>query len=345
MSINKNPTVPVSLDALAVGRSSSSPFLTAFETRNPNTGDVNYPLQTRWYNTVTEGEYILTGYSVVSNVKTAIWQPVGASAVVVTETLTGNTGSAVGVDSANNINTVGDGTTITIVGNPATHTLTASTTGAIATLYTEDTGTATPSAGNLNIRGAAGITTSGAGNTVTITAGATIPTTFNEDSGSATPAANALTIAGGTLISTSGAGHTVTINNTAGTNPQTYTPVLTFGGASVGITYASQLGTYFVIGKIIFLNIDLGITNKGSSTGLAKVSLPITSGTTAVCELDCTVIDATYPAGTTQTSIEITSGNLVGTVIGTGSGANQQFDDTFFTNITDIRINGIYYSA
>jgi uncharacterized membrane protein YciS (DUF1049 family) len=42
------------------------------------------------------------------------------------ETLTGNTGGAVGPDGSDNINVVGDGTTITVAGNPGTNTLTIS---------------------------------------------------------------------------------------------------------------------------------------------------------------------------------------------------------------------------
>lgn len=41
---------------------------------------------------------------------------------------------------------------------------------AIATLYTEDSGTATPAANNINFFGGPGISTSGSGSTVTITA-------------------------------------------------------------------------------------------------------------------------------------------------------------------------------
>jgi len=44
----------------------------------------------------------------------------------VVETLTGNSGGAVGPDGANNINVVGDGVTIDVAGNPGTNTLTIS---------------------------------------------------------------------------------------------------------------------------------------------------------------------------------------------------------------------------
>lgn len=71
----------------------------------------------------------------------------------VTETLTGNTGGPVGPDGANNINIVGDGTTVTVAGNPGTSTLTISTGGHVATTYIEDSGTATPALGLLNVLG------------------------------------------------------------------------------------------------------------------------------------------------------------------------------------------------
>jgi len=120
--MSSNAPVPVSFDSLAVGRSSTSTFITTFQTRDPTSTDVNYQVQQRWYNTAKESEWILTSFSVVSNVKTAVWQPI-ASFMAAAETLTGNTGGAVGVDGSNNINVVGT-TLYTVAGNPATHTLT-----------------------------------------------------------------------------------------------------------------------------------------------------------------------------------------------------------------------------
>jgi len=88
-----------------------------------------------------------------------------------TESLTGNTGLAV-FPLLGNINVVGDGVTITIAGDPATHTLTATAGGTVATSFVENTGTAIPSAGVLNVVGIGGCTTDGSGNTITINAGA-----------------------------------------------------------------------------------------------------------------------------------------------------------------------------
>jgi hypothetical protein len=69
------------------------------------------------------------------------------------QTISGNTGGPVGPDGSNNINVVGDGVTITIAGNPGTHTLTASVIGGGggATIFPTDSGSAIESGGVLNI--------------------------------------------------------------------------------------------------------------------------------------------------------------------------------------------------
>ena len=57
-----------------------------------------------------------------------------------------------------------------------------------------------------------------------------------------------------------------------------FTPVLTFGGASVGITYAAQLGSYTKIGNRVLITLYVALSNKGSSTGQAKITgLPFTT--------------------------------------------------------------------
>jgi hypothetical protein len=57
----------------------------------------------------------------------------------------------------------------------------------------------------------------------------------------------------------------------------TWTMGLTFGGASAGITYALNTGTYTKIGRQVTVNGYLALSNKGSSTGEAEiVGLPFT---------------------------------------------------------------------
>lgn len=56
----------------------------------------------------------------------------------------------------------------------------------------------------------------------------------------------------------------------------TWTPTLTFGGGSTGITYGTQTGRYVQIGKQVTAQFAVTLTSKGSSTGTATISgLPI----------------------------------------------------------------------
>jgi hypothetical protein len=59
-----------------------------------------------------------------------------------------------------------------------------------------------------------------------------------------------------------------------------YTPVLAFGGASVGITYTLQEGFYTVMGRWVLFSATIILSNKGSSTGDATLTLPLTSSST-----------------------------------------------------------------
>lgn len=63
----------------------------------------------------------------------------------------------------------------------------------------------------------------------------------------------------------------------------TFTPGLAFGGASVGMTYSSQVGTYVKIGKSVICQMFITLSAKGSSVGaLTMTGLPFTSGAVGV---------------------------------------------------------------
>ena len=59
----------------------------------------------------------------------------------------------------------------------------------------------------------------------------------------------------------------------------TWTPTITFGGGSTGITYAVNSGTYTRIGRLVTGRFIIVLSNKGSSTGdVDIVGLPFTVG-------------------------------------------------------------------
>ncbi len=78
------------------------------------------------------------------------------------QTLTGNSGGPVG-PLAGNINVVGDTTTINVVGNPATNTLTisASGSGLVSSITTDDGHVVTPTGGTIKVHGTHGLNTTG----------------------------------------------------------------------------------------------------------------------------------------------------------------------------------------
>jgi hypothetical protein len=51
-----------------------------------------------------------------------------------------------------------------------------------------------------------------------------------------------------------------------------WTPTVTFGNLSVGVTYATQTGKYVKVGKNITVMGVIVLTSKGSSTGTARVA-------------------------------------------------------------------------
>ena len=167
MTVN-NTTLSNILNPVATGNVSSNPFVDAFEARDPTPQDVNYPIQKKWLNTTANTYWELKVFASFNGITTATWIKIGSEQLV--ESLTGNTGGAVFPVpvGSNNIFVVGDGTYITTVGTPATGTLTIEPGGGLATSYVEDTGTAIPSGGVLNVLGGTAIHTVGSGNTITV---------------------------------------------------------------------------------------------------------------------------------------------------------------------------------
>ena len=51
-----------------------------------------------------------------------------------------------------------------------------------------------------------------------------------------------------------------------------WTPVLSFGGGTTGITYSARDGSYTRIGRQVTLNFMIEMTSKGSSTGTATIT-------------------------------------------------------------------------
>lgn len=117
----------------------------------------------------------------------------------------------------------------------------------------------------------------------------------------------------------------------------TFTPVLSFGGGTTGITYSSQAGHYTRIGNIIAFDMTIVLTNKGSSTGtMAIAGLPFSAANATACAMSTSVMTFTGLLFARVTSSSI----FVDAVASTG--ARALLDNTNFANTTLLQTSGIY---
>jgi len=151
------------------------PFIN--RTFNPQTTFNTFSVPTIWINTMTSNAYILVSKAL----GVADWVHIGGTPGEL-DTIT-TPDSTVVVPTAGNINFL-NGTGMNITGSGSD--ITFNITGAVADLFTADSGTATPSGGNLIITGSStGLTTTGSGHTIGLTGtlavshGGTTATSFN----------------------------------------------------------------------------------------------------------------------------------------------------------------------
>jgi len=198
------------------GTNANQPPNWTFAERDPNLYDFNnVALGDLWLNTANEEIWVLVSLDgdTTSRGRLAHWVQFGGGI----ETLTGNSGGAVGPDANDNVNVIGDTTTINVAGNTATNTLTISAvgTGVLSSLTGDSGGAVSPTAGNINTLGTVGhISVTGNPGTSTLTwdLDATIADVYTANTGFAVPALNNLNILGSAnQITTSGAASTITV--------------------------------------------------------------------------------------------------------------------------------------
>jgi len=114
----------------------------------------------------------------------------------------------------------------------------------------------------------------------------------------------------------------------------TWTPAITFGGGSTGITYSSQLGFYTKIGNTVTVQFRVNLSSKGSSTGSAALGgLPFTSGGTYAFNYVIHDNAAGFNAGYgLYWSVE--NGSTSGSLRQIGTNGSNALDNTNFNNNT-----------
>jgi hypothetical protein len=91
---------------------------------------------------------------------------------------------------------------------------------------------------------------------------------------------------GGATPSTSGVGITFPSAKSLSSNANTlddyeegtWTPSLNFGGATTGITYSTRTARYVKVGNLVYIDLFITLSSKGSATGSALITnLPFSS--------------------------------------------------------------------
>jgi hypothetical protein len=127
----------------------------------------------------------------------------------------------------------------------------------------------------------------------------------------------------------------------------TWTPTLTFGGGTTGITYAASYNTasYTKIGSRVFVSGITILTNKGSSTGNAYLSgLPFPAdGVSAFTAVACSLANITF---TGQYAMELdANADLVYFFQTSALGVQTNLTNTNFSNTSQMVFNFSYYTS
>lgn len=123
----------------------------------------------------------------------------------------------------------------------------------------------------------------------------------------------------------------------------TWTPGISFGGGTTGITYTTQVGRYVKFGKVVYVSARIGLSSKGSSTGALLITgLPFTAvdsearGTGSIgYYIDFTGITGTpfVMAVKNTTTAEV---RIPGATASTG------LSSTYFTDASDFYFSMVY---
>lgn len=119
----------------------------------------------------------------------------------------------------------------------------------------------------------------------------------------------------------------------------TYTPSLTFGGGTTGQVYSVQVGRYTKIGRVVHVQAQLIFSNKGTSTGTARVTLPFATAE-AGCAASFYFISVSH-AGFMQ-GFTVVGDTAVQLQYNPDVGGGSNLEETNFTNGSRVTMSMTY---
>lgn len=122
----------------------------------------------------------------------------------------------------------------------------------------------------------------------------------------------------------------------------TFSPYIDFGGAHTGTAASLQQGNWIRVGKIVFIDIVLVLTSKGSSTGAVTIVMP---GLTAPAANTTGGFSIAYCSGLASITGQIHANVITGPAIQLfqlGSTGSAALTNSNFTNTSRIDLWGHY---
>ncbi len=126
----------------------------------------------------------------------------------------------------------------------------------------------------------------------------------------------------------------------------TWTPTVSFGGASVGLSTSSSYGHYLKVGSLCYAYGRMVLTSKGTSEGNAELSLPLTAASREDGYQGGMIVEAANLASLTSTpSLRINNNVATGTLKHWSSTGTANLTHANFTGTTIISYAATYQIA
>lgn len=126
-----------------------------------------------------------------------------------------------------------------------------------------------------------------------------------------------------------------------------WTPAMEFGGATTGITYGTQAGSYVKVGRLVWVKAQIALTSKGSATGTAKITgFPFTTESGGQYQAGG-VIGAAYTMSSLTSAVVILmdSAATTGILRDWGSTGTTVVSDANFNDTSSFHLSFCYYAT
>lgn len=154
-------------------------------------------------------------------------------------------------------------------------------------------------------------------------------------------AASSVAAADYLVLSQSGTDKKVTADKFAIMTTGIWTPAVS-GDSGSGATYTTQTGIYVRFGDWVIATVNITLSSKGSLTGTAKFSLPVTPRASPYITSEATVLVDNY-SGSNAPVGQITSSSAFVVLVKSGTtGTHSTIQWSELGNTTNMRVTAIY---